>query len=137
MKVLSAEDILKAEDRKIETVPVPEWGGEVLVREMSGLERDRFDISVRDANDNLNLQNYRARLVAACACDAAGKLLFTPFQAQDLGQKSSLILMRIFRVAQKLNGMSQEAVADAKKDSSETASGASPSDSPSPSASGT
>lgn len=136
-KVLTALEILKAEDRKIESVDVPEWGGTVNVREMSGLERDKFDMTVRDGEDKLNLENYRARLVAATACDEHGGLIFTLNQVVALGQKSSVVLSRVFRVAQRLNGMSAEAVKDAKKDSEPAVSVASPSGSHSPAGSGT
>ncbi|MFE3382837.1 hypothetical protein [Streptomyces anulatus] len=40
---LSAEQILDADDLAIEDVPVPEWGGTVRVKGMSGTERDRFE----------------------------------------------------------------------------------------------
>ena len=43
---LSREDILKAEDLPTEEVPVPEWGGSVLVRGLTGRERDLFETSM-------------------------------------------------------------------------------------------
>ena len=36
---LSRDDILKAADNEPEEVDVPEWGGSVLVRGMTGLDR--------------------------------------------------------------------------------------------------
>ena len=41
--VLSKEQILQADDLKTETVEVPEWGGDVLLRELRGRERDAFE----------------------------------------------------------------------------------------------
>lgn len=135
-KVLSAADILGAADRRVEPVEVPEWGGTVYVRTMDGLERDNFDAASLGADDRTNLANYRARLVAATACDADGKLLFTASQALELGRKSSPAIIRVFVAAQQINLMGPFA-AEAKKNSAGTDSAASPTDSPSPSASGT
>jgi len=126
-KVLTAAEILKADDRKIETVPVPEWNGSVMIREMSGAEKDKFDVSLRDSDDKLNFDNYRAKIVASCACDENGVLIFTPSQVTALGLKSSVVLTRLVKVAERLNGMNKEAVAAAKKDSEPEASDASPS----------
>ena len=46
MRILSREDIAQADDIVIEAVDVPEWGGTVLVKGMTGAERDRFEISM-------------------------------------------------------------------------------------------
>ena len=43
---LSRDDILKAADNEPEEVDVPEWGGSVLVRGMTGRERDAFEVSL-------------------------------------------------------------------------------------------
>ena len=43
MPILNKAAILAAEDLKTETVAVPEWGGEVRVRTLTGTERDAFE----------------------------------------------------------------------------------------------
>lgn len=126
MKVLSAEDILKAEDRRLESVDVPEWGGRVFVRTMDGVERDQFDAASLGPDDKTELANYRARLVAATACDEAGELLFSAGQVAALGKKSSAALIRVFVKAQDLNLMGGEAAKELKKNSAATASADSP-----------
>ena len=47
MNILSKEAILAADDLPREKVNVPEWGGEVLVRTMSGTDRDAFEASLQ------------------------------------------------------------------------------------------
>ena len=42
MNILSKDAILAADDLPRETVHVPEWGGDVYVRTMSGTDRDAF-----------------------------------------------------------------------------------------------
>ena len=61
---LSRDDILKAEDLTTEEVDVPEWGGTVLVRGLTGRERDEFEASVmvRYAGEMVqDLANIRAK----------------------------------------------------------------------------
>jgi hypothetical protein len=131
LKTLTADDILAANDLKVEAVDVPEWGGRVFVRTMSAGKRDEYDASIRPDDEKLDLVNFRARLVAYTCCDAEGKLLFNVAQIVQLAQKSSLALIRVFRAAQKINKLGSDAVADEKKDSSEVPSGGSPTGSPS------
>ncbi|MDG9705542.1 hypothetical protein [Streptomyces sp. DH37] len=111
---LSAEDILGADDLKPQPVAVPEWGGTVLVRGMTGTERDRFEASVMDdklsgvAREKL-LENYRARLAAACMVDESGKRMFrSDAEARRLGEKSGIALDRVAEVASRLSGLSDD-----------------------------
>ena len=46
MNILSKDAILAADDLPRETVHVPEWGGDVYVRTMSGTDRDAFETSL-------------------------------------------------------------------------------------------
>ena len=41
LRILDRASILGSDDREIERVPVPEWGGFVFVRNLSGAERDQ------------------------------------------------------------------------------------------------
>ena len=66
MNILTKEAILAADDLPRETVLVPEWGGDVYVRTMSGTDRDAFESSLiaRDGAKEGRMENVRARLVA-------------------------------------------------------------------------
>ncbi len=46
MNILTKEAILAADDLPRETVLMPEWGGDVYVRTMSGTDRDAFESSL-------------------------------------------------------------------------------------------
>lgn len=115
---LSAEDILNADDLRPEPVDIPEWGGTVLVRGMSGTDRDRFEASMM--NDNMNgvskdkaMERYRARLAAACLVDAEGKRIFrSDAEVKRLGEKSGQALTRVVEVASRLSGMTASDVAE-------------------------
>jgi len=109
-KLLSKAAILAAVDRKTEDVEVPEWGGAVRLRTISGSERDQFEASVRSANGKMNLSNVRARLVSLAAVDEKGERMFSNGDVAALGEKSAVALDRVFDVAMQLAGMRPEDV---------------------------
>lgn len=111
--MLDKESILAAEDLRTEEVQVPEWGGSVYVRTLTGKERDAWEATLLDGtgrNRRVKLDNIRASLAAATICDAQGKQLFGPEDVAALGEKSALALDRVFEVAQRLNGLTGEDV---------------------------
>ena len=119
---LTKQQILAADDTKRACLKVPEWGGEVFVRVMSGTERDMFEAEVygsadRNGSGKLNLRNVRAKLAALTLCDESGNRLFTDADIVELGKKSAAALDRVFTVAQHLNGFSDKDVEDLAKNS--------------------
>ena len=115
MANLSRDDILSAEDGDLQPLEVPEWSGTVYVRSMTVAERDRLEASMFRPNGKINMKNISARTVVLCTCDETGKRLFTEKDADALGRKSAAAVNRIFKVAQKLAGITPEAVEDAEK----------------------
>lgn len=118
MDFLTRDQILNAKDGAIETVAVPEWGGHIRVRSLSGAERDAFEASITERHGkrvDVNLDNFRARLVALCAVDDAGAALFYPSDVVLLGEKSAAALQRVFNVCQRLNGLTNEDVEELVK----------------------
>lgn len=113
MPVLSREDILKVDDIQVELIEVPGWGGNVFVKGMTGAERDRFEASVIDVNSKkqrIDMTDLRAKLCAETICDEGGKKLFTPSDIKELTKKSAAALQRVFEVAQKLSGITDDDV---------------------------
>lgn len=108
--MLSREQILSADDRKTEDVQVPEWGGTVRVRALSGAERDAYEAGLvqlrSDGSRRLTMQNARARLVSLSLCDEQGNRLFSDADVSELGDKSAAALERVFNVASRLSGLS-------------------------------
>ena len=105
---LSRENILTHDDLPREEVQIPEWGGSVLVRTMTGSERDAFE-SEHLKNPHKDL---RARLAVATCCDEQGNLLFTAPDVESLAKKSAAALDRIFEVSARLSGLSKKDVID-------------------------
>lgn len=108
MAYLGKADILEASDLQYEDVAVPEWGGVVRVRGLTGRERDAFEAAVASAKGKdvrLNLQNVRARLVALSVVDGDGARLFDERDIGALGEKSAQALERVFLAAMRLSGL--------------------------------
>ena len=113
--LLSKTDILGANDATYEDVAVPEWGGTVRVKALSGAERDRFEASIvgdgqGKKKPKRNMHNVRARLVALTIIDDKGSTVFSPGDVVALGAKSAAALDTVFEVAQRLAGMTDDDV---------------------------
>lgn len=110
--MLTREQILTANDLVTETVAVPEWGGDVLVRTMTGSERDAFEAGISALPEASRLKDIRAKLCALCIVDPNGARLFAPNETSVLGAKSAAALDRVFAAAMRLNGLSKKDVDD-------------------------
>jgi hypothetical protein len=106
MAVLSRDAIKKAQDWKLEKVEVPEWGGDVYLKTLSGTERDLFE----DGYADQKMKNFRARFLALSLCDDNGERLYGDDAASELGTKSSVVLNRLFDKAWALNAFRTEDV---------------------------
>lgn len=117
MKLLSASDILATESRVYKVVEIPEWNGAVRLRSMTGKERDEFEAGLSDKKGKSNFSNVRGRLIAKCAVDSDGELLFrNRVEVADLGDKSIAGLQRLFNACQALNGFSDSDLEDLIED---------------------
>jgi hypothetical protein len=126
MAMLTREAILSADDLKSECVSVPEWGGEVTVRELTATDRDEFEASVVTTNGtkvSYDAKNMTAKLVALSIVDDAGARMFSDADIHALGRKSAGALKRVFNVAQKLSRIGEDELEELGKGLKETASG--------------
>lgn len=116
-----AAQILAIDDIVFEEVSVPEWKLRVLVRGMTGSERDAFEQTImhgRGRDREFNLVNARARFVSRCIVHPeTHKRLFTPQQVDALGRKSSAALQRIYEVAMRLSALTETDIEDMGKNS--------------------
>ncbi len=120
MNLLTRDQILQAQDIARETVSVPEWGGDVLVRGLTGQERDAYEATImrlNGTNAQMNLVNARAKLVARSVIDENGDRLFADDDVALLARKSAAALERVFNVAQRLSGLSSADIDELAKTS--------------------
>lgn len=126
MALLTKEEILRVKDIETRKVNVPEWGGDVMVRGMTGIERDQFEAKILDQSGKktkVNLQNARARLVSITVVDDDGNRLFSENEIVLLGTKSAAALCRVYDVAASLSGISDEDIEELLGNSEATTSG--------------
>ena len=120
VKVLSRGTILEVPDIKTERVEIPEWGGAVFVRGLTGAQRDRVEASMvklRKGKQELTLENLRAHLAVLSVVDEQGCPMFDQADIEALGNKSCAALQRIWDVARRLSGLSDEDVEELTKNS--------------------
>lgn len=111
---LSKSSILAAKDTKIsDPIPVPEWGGDVRVKTLSGTERDAFE----DAYTETKMKQFRVRFLVLTLCDDNGDRLFGDGDLDLLGKKSSVVITRLFDKAWSHNAFTPEAVEAMGEDS--------------------
>jgi hypothetical protein len=118
VKTLTRDEILSADDLTSERVKVPEWGGEVIVRALTGTLRDAWETSMVSADGKrlkVDSSNVRAKLVAVSVVDDKGKRVFTDKDVIRLGNKSAAALERVVDVAKRLSAIGEDELEAAGK----------------------
>lgn len=118
MAYLTKTEILEADDIVYEDVAVPEWGGVVRVKTLTGLERDSLEQSMLEGkgkSQQVNMANFRAKLCSRTIVDDKGKRVFGDLDIVDLGRKSGQALQRVFNAASKLSGFSDADIEEITK----------------------
>lgn len=109
-KILSKEAILEALDHDTLTVSIPKWGGDLMLRSMTGAERDAFDVKIMiaDEPEKLGEANLRAHMVASCAISEDGSKLFTEGDVEALGSKCTHSLNIAYKACMRVNKLTAE-----------------------------
>lgn len=131
MKVGTRESLM-AIPRKTVTVQFTEYDTEYRLREMSGTDRDKFEIAAfngdGDGHRRVNTLHLRARMVALCLVDEQNVRLYADDEVHMLSDEiPASVIAELFVAAQKLNGMDAEAAERAAKNSASGPAAASPS----------
>lgn len=116
MAILKRDQVVAHREMRTETVPVPEWGGDIIIKELTGRERDEWEASFQGKKKGeINWTNFRARLIVACAVDEAGQPLFYPSDVDLVGELSAAALDRVFSAARRLSGLSDQDIDELAK----------------------
>jgi hypothetical protein len=125
--MLTRDQILAATDLPTETVNVPEWGGDVRLRSMTGEDRDRWESAWIDyrkqMGDQEDMGHFRAHLLSHVIVDDAGNPLFSESDIARLARLSGKAIVRVSRAAMRMNGIGGEAEAGLEKNSGAALSG--------------
>lgn len=134
MGLLTAEEIIAADDIEYRDVPVPEWtpgyvkGGDVeprcvRLRTMTAAEAIEFATEFSSL-DQAGRNAVIIVMIAKCAVDAEGNPLFSEEQVGSLRSKSFPVYNRLQKEVLDLNGFGDEETAtEAEKKDSEKAAG--------------
>lgn len=117
-RFLSLPEILSAEDLPRETVPVPEWGGNVMIARLTGQEASDMYAALKRSDGSE--RTFAATVVAFSLCDADGKRLpgNPSIVADQLAAKSYAGLKRVFLRARKLSCLGDDESAEKNSEAS-------------------
>lgn len=122
MSDLSFDDILAADDCKMEAIVVKEWKdkdgnpGTVYIKQMTGREQGKWEKDNRDKDGGPKLVHMRASMVAACLVNAKGERICKDEDAVlKLSNKSGAVLNRIIDKISELNRITEKDLEDIAK----------------------
>lgn len=99
-----------------DVLTVPELGGTIYVRGMSGKERDEFEEGLRirrgRRSGQSDLRNFRARLAVKVIVTEDGQRILTDEDAVVFGRMPAGVLDRIISRCTELSGMAEEEIDD-------------------------
>jgi hypothetical protein len=125
-RALSGADIFEVNDTIVERVEVPEWGGHVFVRNLTGRQKEKYIESIREIKGRgkkqtveVILEKSSAKLAAMVLCNEDGTLLFPDGSTEvvdRLADKSAKALSRVVDAGARLNGLADDSEEEAGKD---------------------
>ena len=116
MKLLNKAAFFAADDLKHEDVPVPQLGGMVRIRVMTGAARDAFNEYLQSFGEEKRPASaVNAALLVQTCIDEEGAPMFTMDEIEMLRDKSAAALDVLTEAAMRLNGLGVKAVEDAAK----------------------
>jgi len=123
---LTKNQILAVPDVEVKAFDIPEWGGEVYFREMSGAQLDEYDASISE--DAKGRKNYElmALLIRMTACDGNGVPLFDKGDEVQLATKNGPVLRRVFNQIKHFVGERDDPSKNSKGDPSDDSGSDSP-----------
>jgi hypothetical protein len=119
MRILKRQEILAASALKTEKIPAPEWGEDccVLVRALSGLQREAMDRHVYESRKAGNPYSILGNIAAHSIIDEDGHLMFSADEMMALAEVNQAPLERIWDWQTKHSGLGGKALDDAVKNS--------------------
>lgn len=114
--MLTREEIEGKQDLKIVTVSVPEWGGDVLVKELPSGVAEKFWAAMQaEREEDKPPAHFRERLIVQSVVDADGNRLFTDDDVEMLAGKCNAAINTIYEMAVGLSGISDAEVEETAK----------------------
>jgi hypothetical protein len=126
MPFLSKNDIQKVDDlhKTLHREDVPEWDGSVMIRVLTGRERDEFESFLLKKQGKgvptgsiADTKGIRSFLVSRVLCDEQGNRLFSSDDADVamLESKNGAVLDRLFKKCLEVNALTERIVEEMAK----------------------
>ena len=127
MALLTLEQLKASSAFKSERVAVPELGGELMVRDFAGIDRDRVVQFLHDnkerADAGLNNWEFMLLVLTLALCNEDGSRMVANDEVEVIGRFGGDVIRRLYDVAARINGLAPEAQEDAVKNSASGQSG--------------
>jgi len=104
--ITNCEEILNRDDFTFEELEVPEWGGTIRIRSLSGNERTKITNMVQKRKDG---DGMFEQVVIFAAVDENGKRIFRDDHLAALKEKSASVTQRIGSKILELSGFNNPA----------------------------
>jgi len=111
--MLNKDLILKKADLKTEVINIPEWEGDITIRELSGASLEKWQSKAQKPNADSAVT--LGEMIAISVVNQDGSPMFKMSDLGDLLGKSHRPLMRIYNAAIKLNRLANEDVGELEK----------------------
>jgi hypothetical protein len=95
---------------RIITISVPEWGGDVCLREITAGQRDQWDAWQIENEGAARYANIRARLLVLTICDEQGVRLFADNDIAVVSGLPAMSIDKLWDASCKLVGLRPEDV---------------------------
>lgn len=116
-KILSKEDVMKADDCSFSEIFIPEWSGHVRIHVISAKDRLEFEGRYTKKDGAINFEHKEAPLdlLASSLRDEKGAPMFGKSDLNILGAKNGRVINLLFQEALKINWMTKEKELEVKK----------------------
>lgn len=101
---LTKDQIKQANDIVLSEYDVPEWGGSIFIRSLSGAQMADAQKAFKKASD----QEKLTLMIIYCACDEQGNQLFSFTDTPWLNAKNMNVLLRVVNECNRVNGFADE-----------------------------
>lgn len=116
-KILSKEDVMRADDCSFSEIFIKEWDGYVRIHVISAKDRLEFEGRYTKKDGAINFEHKEAPLdlLSSALRSDNGAPMFEKTDLNILGEKNGRVINMLFQEALKLNWMTREKEIEVKK----------------------
>ena len=123
MAVLTRDQVLEVQDRTIEEVDVPAWGGSVCFGSLKLRDLAAFGERFAGIDTNQGMAasvDLHVELLIAVCCDISGDMMFTEDDTEWLGDRDGATIIGLAQKALAFLGLTQDSHDEEVKNSEST-----------------